>query len=49
MTQQESLDRYRDLEEQIAKEDKILNEEAESAWRDTVLHPNYKSEYDEEE
>ena len=26
-----------------------FSEEAESAWRDTVLHPDYKSDYDEEE
>ena len=48
-TQQESLDRYRDTQDEIAEYDKKLSEEAESTWRDTVLHPGYKSEYDEEE
>ena len=48
-TQQESLDRYRDTQAEIAEYDKKLSEEAESTWRDTVLHPGYKSEYDEEE
>ena len=48
-TQQESLDRYRDTQAEIAEYDKKLSEEAESTWRDTVLHPDYKSEYDEEE
>jgi len=48
-TQQESLDRYRDTQDEIAEYDKKLSEEAESTWRDTVLHPDYKSEYDEEE
>ena len=27
----------------------LTQEEAEAAWRGTVLHPEYKSEYDEEE
>ena len=49
ITQQESLDRYRDTQAEIAEYDKKLSEEAESTWRDTVLHPDYKSEYDEEE
>jgi len=49
-TQQESLDRYRDTQAEIAEYDKKLSEEAaESEWRGTVLHPEYKSEYDEEE
>ena len=48
-TQQESLDRYRDTQDEIAEYDKKLSEEAESTWRDTLLHPGYKSEYDEEE
>ena len=34
---------------EIAEYDKKSSEEAESAWRDTVLHPDYKSDYDEEE
>ena len=48
-TQQESLDRYRETQSEIAEYDKKLSEQAESTWRDTVLHPGYKSEYDEEE
>jgi len=49
-TQQESLDRYRNTQAEIAEYDKKLSEEAaESEWRGTVLHPEYKSEYDEEE
>ena len=47
--QQEMIDKYRDMQSEIASYDKKLSEEAESTWRDTVLHPNYKSEYDEEE
>ena len=34
---------------ELAEYDKNISEEAESTWRDTVLHPGYKSEYDEEE
>tara|TARA_R100001244_G_scaffold31424_1_gene30153 strand:- start:115 stop:402 length:288 start_codon:yes stop_codon:yes gene_type:complete len=34
---------------ELAEYDKKSSEEAESAWRDTVLHPDYKSDYDEEE
>ena len=34
---------------ELAEYDKKISEEAESTWRDTVLHPGYKSEYDEEE
>ena len=49
-TQQESLDRFRETQAEIAEYDKKLSEEAaESEWRNTVLHPSYKSEYDEEE
>jgi len=49
-TQQESLDRFRDTQAEIAEYDKKISEEAaESEWRGTVLHPEYKSEYDEEE
>ena len=40
---------YKKNQEEIAEYDKKLSEEAESAWRGTVLHPNYKSEYNEEE
>ena len=32
---------------EIAEYDKKSSEEAESAWRDTVLHPDYKSDHDE--
>ena len=41
--------RFEKDQEEIAEYDKKLSEEAESAWRGTVLHPDYKSEYDEEE
>ena len=34
---------------ELAEYDKKSSEEAESAWRDTVLHPDYKSDYNEEE
>ena len=47
--QQDMLDRHRDMEAQLAEYDKKKSEEAESSWRDTVLHPEYKSEYEEEE
>jgi len=40
---------YKKNQEEIAEYDKKLSEEAESSWRGTVLHPNYKSEYNEEE
>ena len=52
-SQQESLDRYRETQAEIAEYDKKLSEEAaESEWRGTVLHPEYKSPFaklDEEE
>ena len=49
-SQQESLYRFRETQAEIAEYDKKLSEEAaESEWRGTVLHPEYKSEYDEEE
>ena len=47
--QQEMLDNHRDTQAEIAEYDKKLSEKAESTWRDTVLHQDYKSEYDEEE
>ena len=47
--QQEMLDRHRDMQAEIVEYDKKLSEVAESAWRDTVLHHDYQSEYDEEE
>ena len=47
---QESLDRHRETQAEIAEYDKKISEEAaESEWRGTILHPDYKSEYDEEE
>ena len=48
-SQQKALDDYRDTQSEIAKYDKKFSEEAESTWRDTVLHPDYKSPFDEEE
>ena len=48
-SQQKALDDYRDTQSEIAKYDKKLSEVAESTWRDTVLHPDYKSPFDEEE
>ena len=42
-------DEHHDNEAQLAEFDKVIKEETESAWRDTVLHPEYKSEYEEEE
>ena len=49
-SQQESLDRFRETQAEIAEYDKKLSQEAaESEWRGTVLHPMYESEYDEEE
>ena len=47
--QQEMLDRHRDMQAEIVEYDKKLSEVAESEWRNTILHPDYKSEYDEEE
>ena len=46
-TQQESLDRFRNTQAEIAVYDKKLSEDAESTWRDTVLHPQYKSSFAE--
>ena len=48
-SQQEMIDRHRDMQAEIVEYDKKLSEVAESEWRDTVLHADYKSEYDEEE
>jgi len=49
-TTQESLDRFRETQAEIAEYDKKISEEAaESEWRGTILHPMYESEYDEEE
>ena len=49
-TTQESLDRFRQTQAEIAEYDKKISEEAaESEWRGTILHPMYESEYDEEE
>ena len=48
-SQQEMIDRHRDMQAEIVEYDKKLSEIAESEWRDTVLHPDYQSEYDEEE
>ena len=42
-------DEHHENEAQLAEFDKVIKEETESAWRDTVLHPEYKSEYEEEE
>ena len=41
--------RFEKEQVEISEYDKKLNEEAESAWRGTVLHPDYKSPFDEEE
>ena len=42
-------DEHHDNEAQLAMDDIKMREDAEAAWRDTVLHPEYKSAYDEEE
>ena len=42
-------DEHHDNEAQLAMDDIKMREDAEAAWRDTVLHPEYKSEYEEEE
>ena len=42
-------DEHHDNEAQLAMDEIKIREDAESAWRDTVLHPEYKSEYEEEE
>ena len=34
---------------ELAKFDREMKEDAEAAWRNTVLHPEYKSEYEQEE
>ena len=47
--QQESLDKYRDTQSEIAEYDRKLSEEAESTWRGTILSKNYKSPFQEEE
>ena len=41
--------KFKKDQEEIAGYNKKFSEEAESAWRDTVLHPDYKSPFDEEE
>ena len=43
------IDADYDNEAQLAMNDIKIREDAEAAWRDTVLHPEYKSEYEEEE
>jgi len=52
-SQQDMLDRHRDMESKIVKYDRKLSEAAseaaESVWRGTVLSKNYKSPFDEEE
>ena len=48
-TTADELHKEYETEAELAEYDKRLSEEAESAWRGTVLHPNYKSKYDEEE
>ena len=48
-SQQDMLDRHRDMESEIAEYDKKLSEIAESEWRGTVLSKNYKSPFNEEE
>lgn len=42
-------DEHHDNEAQLAMDDIKMREDAEAAWRNTVLHPEYKSEYEEEE
>ena len=42
-------DEHHDNEAQLAMDEIKIREDAEAAWRDTVLHPEYKSEYEEEE
>ena len=42
-------DEHHDNEAQLAMDEIKMREDAEAAWRDTVLHPEYKSAYDEEE
>ena len=45
-----NADAVREQEQaELSEYDRKFSEEAESTWRDTVLHPGYKSEYDEEE
>ena len=41
-------DEHHDKSAELAEFDKKMKEDAEAAWRDTVLHPEYKSEYEEE-
>jgi len=41
-------DEHHDRSAELAEYDKKMKEETEAAWRDTVLHPEYKSEYEEE-
>ena len=42
-------DEHHDNEAQLAMDEIKMREDAEAAWRDTVLHPEYKSAYEEEE
>ena len=41
-------DEHHDRSAELSGYDKKMKEETEAAWRDTVLHPEYKSEYEEE-
>ena len=42
-------DEHHDNEAQLAMDEIKIREDAEAAWRNTVLHPEYKSEYEQEE
>lgn len=42
-------DEHHESAAQLALDEMRIREDAEAAWRNTVLHPEYKSEYDEEE
>ena len=42
-------DEHHENEAQLAMDEIKIREDAEAAWRNTVLHPEYKSEYEQEE
>tara|TARA_R100000234_G_C4895944_1_gene133521 strand:+ start:143 stop:505 length:363 start_codon:yes stop_codon:yes gene_type:complete len=48
-SQQEMLDRHRDMQAEIVEYDKKLSEIADEEFKGTVLDRNYKSPFDEEE
>jgi len=49
MEESDYIENQAEIVEYDRKLSEAASEAAESVWRSTVLHPNYKSEYEEEE